>query len=91
MQHLAQVSLCKKNNTGIRGVLNVKKSENNLKIPFFLSSDQRSDNVAPEFPKFSDLFRAYIGNYFLLLSNLKPDSSFADSIRQLWLIKVGNF
>ena len=70
VQHLAQVSLCKKNNTGIRGVLNVKKSENNLKIPFFLSSDQRSDNVAPEFPKFSDLFRAYIGNYFLLLSLL---------------------
>ena len=71
MQHLAQVSLCKKNNTGIRGVLNVKKSENNLKIPFFLSSDQRSDNVAPEFPKFSDLFWAYIGNYLILLSNLK--------------------
>ena len=72
-------------------VNSIEKSENNLKIPFFLSSDRRSDNVAPEFPKFSDLFRAYIGNYFLLLSNLKPDSSFAESIRQLWLIKEGNF
>jgi len=45
-----------------------EKSENNLQIPLFLSSDPRSDNVAPEFPKFSDLIRAYIGNYFLLLS-----------------------
>ena len=47
-----------------------EKSENNLQIPLFLSSDRRSDNVAPEFPKFSDLIRAYIGNYFLLLSLL---------------------
>ena len=31
-----------------------EKSENNLQIPLFLSSDRRSDNVASEFPKFSD-------------------------------------
>ena len=36
-------------------VNSIEKSENNLKIPFFLSSDRRSDNVAPEFPKFSDI------------------------------------
>ena len=51
-------------------VNSIEKSESNLQIPFFLSSDRRSDNVAPVFPKFSDLFRAYIGNYFLLLSLL---------------------
>ena len=48
-------------------VNSIEKSENNLQIPFFLSSDRRSDNVAQEFPKFSDLFRAYIGNYFYYL------------------------
>ena len=57
-----------------------EKSENNLQIPFFLSSDRRSDNVAAEFPKFSDLYRELLPSII----------SFAEIVRQLWLIKVGN-
>ena len=62
-----------------------EKSDNNLKIPFLLLSDRRSDNAAREFPKFSDLYRGSISSYYQIFSLIVP---FPEIMRQLQLIKA---
>ena len=50
-------------------VNSIEKSENNLQIPFFLSSDRRSDNVAPEFPTYFRLISRITSFYYLFCRN----------------------